>query len=89
VYNILEGKAEQDRVAYDNKDSATGFVLVPDMKWDGKDMDSLYLLAIARQRGILSIRELREGHIPMLKNILDQGKVCGQHATFAVFYRLL
>ena len=76
VRNILDGKAEQDRVLYDDTDSEAGFVLVPDMKWDGKDLDSLYLLAIARKEGLLSLRELREEHIPLLRNILVKGKVC-------------
>ena len=76
MYNILEGKAEQHRVVCDDADPATGFVLVPDIKWDGQDVGSMYLLAIARRRGILSLRELRMEHVPMLRNILNRGKVC-------------
>ena len=52
-----------------------GFVLVPDLKWDQKEMENLYVLAIARKRGILSMREIRKEHLPMLQNILDKGKV--------------
>ncbi len=48
---------------------------MPDIKWDCKDLESLYLLAIVRRRGVLSIRELRPEHVSMLRNVLDKGKV--------------
>ena len=60
---------------YDDPDPENGFLLLPDMKWDQKDQESLYLLAIARRRGILSMRELTAEHLPLLKNILRGGKV--------------
>ena len=75
MYNILEGKSEADRVLYNDPDPENGFLLLPDMKWDQKDRESLYLLAIARRRGILSMRELTAEHLPLLKNILRKGKV--------------
>ncbi|CAG9790002.1 unnamed protein product [Diatraea saccharalis] len=74
VYNILEGKSEQDRVVYDNKCEKEGFVLVPDLKWDGLTKETLYLLAIIRQRGIKSLRDLDASHLPLLKRVRDEGK---------------
>ncbi|XP_023936869.2 m7GpppX diphosphatase [Bicyclus anynana] len=74
VYNILEGKSEQDRVVYDNKCEKEGFVLLPDLKWDGLTKETLYLLAIVRQREIKSLRDLNEGHLPLLKRVRDEGK---------------
>ncbi|XP_050680229.1 m7GpppX diphosphatase [Leptidea sinapis] len=74
VYNILEGKSEQDRVVYNNKCEKEGFVLVPDLKWDGLNKESLYLLAIVRQRNIKSLRDLDEIHLPLLKRVRDEGK---------------
>ncbi|XP_013134406.1 PREDICTED: m7GpppX diphosphatase [Papilio polytes] len=74
VYNILEGKSEQDRVIYDNKCEREGFVLLPDLKWDGLTRETLYLLAIVRQRGIKSLRDLNEIHLPLLKRVRDEGK---------------
>ncbi|XP_037970462.2 m7GpppX diphosphatase [Plutella xylostella] len=74
VYNILEGKSEQDRIVYDSKCEKEGFVLVPDLKWDGLTKETLYLLAIVRQRGIKSLRDLNASHLPLLKNIRDKGK---------------
>ncbi|KAM6334489.1 m7GpppX diphosphatase isoform 3-T7 [Alca torda] len=34
VYNILEKKAEADRIIHENPDPSNGFVLVPDLKWN-------------------------------------------------------
>lgn len=77
VYNILDGKVEQDRVVFQDPDPETGFVLLPDFKWDQKDLQNLYLLAICRKRNILSLRELGTDHLPLLKNILEKGQVSG------------
>ncbi|CAG9572641.1 unnamed protein product [Danaus chrysippus] len=74
VYNILEGKSEQDRIVHDNKCETEGFVLVLDLKWDGITKETLYLLAIVRQRNIKSLRDLNETHLPLLKRIRDEGK---------------
>lgn len=53
----------------------TGFILLPDLKWDRTDTQNLYLLALVRRRDILSMRDLRKEHLPLLKNILNKGKV--------------
>lgn len=74
VYNILEGQSEQDRIVYDNKCERDGFVLVPDLKWDGLTKETLYLLAIVRRRGIKSLRDLDGSHLPLLKRVRDEGK---------------
>lgn len=63
INNILGGRSEQDRIYYQDKE----FLLMPDIKWN-EELDSLYLLAIAREN-IPSVRELTDIHLPMLKNI--------------------
>jgi m7GpppX diphosphatase len=50
-------------------------VLLPDLKWDRKQVEDLYLLAIVRQTGIKSLRDLKSCHVPLLKNIRDKGIV--------------
>lgn len=75
MFNILDGKAEVDRIIYNDTDAEIGFIMAPDLKWDQKEMENLYVLAIARKRGILSLRDLRDEHLPMLRNILEAGKV--------------
>ncbi|XP_034094418.1 m7GpppX diphosphatase isoform X2 [Gymnodraco acuticeps] len=36
VYNILEKKAEADRIVFEDPDPTVGFLLLPDFKWDQK-----------------------------------------------------
>nr|XP_012233109.1 PREDICTED: m7GpppX diphosphatase [Linepithema humile] len=71
VTNILEHKAEQETIIYEDCDNDTGFVLVTDLKWDGQ-RDTLKLLALPFQK-IKSLRELDASHLPLLKNIRDAG----------------
>ncbi|XP_029298251.1 m7GpppX diphosphatase isoform X2 [Cottoperca gobio] len=74
VYNILEKKAEAERIVYEDLDPDVGFVLLPDFKWDQKQVDNLYLIAITHQRGIRSLRDLTSEHLPLLHNIFQKGK---------------
>ena len=67
VYNILEKKSETDRIIYENNH----FILLPDIKWSGliNDTQSLYCLAITKDKTLLSMRDLRNEHIELLENI--------------------
>lgn len=66
VYNILfEGK-ESESFVYHDKDPENGFVLLPDMKWDGINMDSLYLCCIVNRLDISSVRDLNGTHLDFL-----------------------
>lgn len=38
VYNILEKKAEVERIVFEDPDPDVGFVLLPDFKWDQKQV---------------------------------------------------
>lgn len=69
VYNILfEGK-ESETFVHHEKHPDTGFVLLPDMKWDRISMDSLYLCAIVNRTDISSIRDLNGSHISYLQDL--------------------
>lgn len=74
VYNILEKKAEADRIIYEDPDPDTGFVLLPDFKWDQKQLENLYLIAIVHRRDIKSLRDLTSGHLSLLRNIRSKGE---------------
>jgi m7GpppX diphosphatase len=69
VRNILYEGAEADRVIYNNLDEKDGFLLLPDMKWDGINIDSLYLVAIVYREDIKSLRDLNISHREWLKSI--------------------
>lgn len=73
VYNILEHKQEVERIIYEDDNPETGFVLLPDLKWDGHTSETLYVLALPHQRGIKSLRDLNGTHLNLLKNIRDCG----------------
>ncbi|NXA56425.1 DCPS diphosphatase, partial [Nothocercus julius] len=74
VYNILEKKAEAERIIYENPDPQHGFVLVPDLKWNQSQLDDLYLIALVHRRDLKSLRDLTAEHLPLLQNILREGK---------------
>jgi len=69
VDNILSHKAEYEKIIYEDKDNEKGFVMLPDLKWDGLPA-TLMILVIARKR-LKSLRELDASHLPLLKNIRD------------------
>lgn len=67
VYNVLNKEAEADKVIYDDSDAQNGFLLANDIKWNGKDIDTLYVLAIINRHGVKSIR-----FVPILWFLLNQ-----------------
>lgn len=72
VYNILfEGK-EAETFVYHDKDPQSGFVLLPDMKWDKINMDSLYLCCIVNRTDISSVRDLNGSHTTFLDGIQNK-----------------
>ncbi|CAH0547523.1 unnamed protein product [Brassicogethes aeneus] len=73
VFNILEHKSEVERIVFEDTDPEIGFILIPDLKWNG-EADTLYLLAIINKRGIKSLRDITQEHLPLLKNV--QTKTC-------------
>ncbi|XP_037034086.1 m7GpppX diphosphatase isoform X2 [Bradysia coprophila] len=73
VFNILDHKKESERIAFEDPCPDTGFILLPDLKWDGKTSETLYLLALIHQRNVKSLRDLTGDHLPLLRNIRDKG----------------
>ena len=43
VYNILDKKAEADRIVFENPDPSDGFVLIPDLKWNQQQVKDFVL----------------------------------------------
>lgn len=70
VQNILEERSEMDSLVYADRDPATGFYLLPDSKWDRRNLAGIYLLAIAKNPAIRSLRDLEGSkHLELLKGI--------------------
>ncbi|XP_003384271.1 PREDICTED: m7GpppX diphosphatase-like [Amphimedon queenslandica] len=78
VDNILKGISEADRLIYNDEDHVSGFVILPDLKWNSSDLNSLYLIAIVRQAGLYSVRDLRKEHVPLLRDIQQKGKAAAE-----------
>ncbi|BEJ01212.1 hypothetical protein CcaverHIS631_0510690 [Cutaneotrichosporon cavernicola] len=78
VHAILEGRKEAERVLFSSP-GEEGFMLVPDLKWDGTTTAGLYLTAIVRDGSIRSMRDLERRHIPLLKSIKREAySVCAE-----------
>ncbi|CAD6884692.1 unnamed protein product [Tilletia laevis] len=69
VYNILDKLKEKDSIIYEEPSPESGFIIVPDLKWDQQTLSSLYLVAIVHNRSLRSLRDLRREHVPMLRAI--------------------
>jgi m7GpppX diphosphatase len=75
VSDILSGAAEADKVLH----SDDALVLMPDMKWDLRTIASLYLVALARDPALASMRDLRAQHLPLLRAVRTQAaRVAGE-----------
>ncbi|KAG8889809.1 hypothetical protein FRB98_002457 [Tulasnella sp. 332] len=69
VYNILSHETESEKIVFEDASPTSGFIILPDFKWDRVTMSALYLVAIVHSEDIRSLRDLRKNHIAMLKNI--------------------
>ncbi|KAB5590122.1 Scavenger mRNA-decapping enzyme DcpS [Ceratobasidium theobromae] len=72
VYNILAHETEEDKILFEDPSPTDGFIILPDLKWDGKTMSTFYIQAIVHPRDIYSLRDIRKRHLPMLRNIRKQ-----------------
>lgn len=73
VYNFLDKKNELERIIFENPDKFNGFILAPDLKWNGTNCDELYMLAVVHRHGLRSVRFLFLYHIVFAEKILSQG----------------
>ena len=70
--NIIDGKVEVKDVIYrtpKDHDSDGGFLMLPDLNWDRKSMESLHLLGIVERNDIWSLRDLKKKHIRWLNDM--------------------
>jgi m7GpppX diphosphatase len=72
VFNIIEGRTEQEDVMYRESDPSKGFLLLPDLNWDRKTIGALHLLGLVERRDIWSVRDLKKGNVEWLKHMKDK-----------------
>lgn len=68
VFNIIEGRTEQEDVMY-REHGEEGFLVLPDLNWDRKTMTSLHLLALVERRDLWSLRDLCKNQIVWLRHM--------------------
>ncbi|SMR58664.1 unnamed protein product [Zymoseptoria tritici ST99CH_1E4] len=71
VFNILEGRKEQENVLFRSAESdpQDDFLLLPDLNWDRQTESSLHLLALVSRRDIWSVRDLKKSSVPWLRHL--------------------
>lgn len=72
VFNIIEGRTEQEDVIYRESDPKDGFLLLPDLNWDRKTLESLHLLGLVERRDIWSVRDLKKRDVKWLKYMREK-----------------
>jgi m7GpppX diphosphatase len=87
VFNILEGRTEQEDVimrelsgmyrfegggAFEGDKGDEGFVLLPDLNWDRETMGGLHLLALVERRDFWSLRDLKKKHVLWLRHVRER-----------------
>lgn len=76
VYNILDKNAEKcnevERIVFEDSDPKSGFLIIPDLKWDCHDIKQLNLCVLVNRRDIPTLRHLNSDHLPLLENILNK-----------------
>jgi len=66
IYNIVDHKSETEKIIYENDE----FLLIPDYLWNNqKDVSKLHVLAIVKNKHIMSVRDLIQDDILMLDNM--------------------
>ena len=71
VYNIIEGRTEQEDVMY-REHGEEGFLILPDLNWDRKTLGSLHLLGIVERRDIWSVRDLDKSMVDWVKHMREK-----------------
>jgi m7GpppX diphosphatase len=77
IHNLFSHKTAdpclfKERILFDNEDPLNGFILATDYKWNEKDLNELYCLAIPRRIDLRSIRDLTVEHVPFLKSMRER-----------------
>lgn len=71
--NIIDGNAEVSDVIYRTPrkfgDNHEGFVLLPDLNWDRKTVETLHLLTLVERNDIWSLRDLKKKHLCWLRHM--------------------
>lgn len=63
VHRILYEGSDKERVLYkEDENKERGFLILPDTRWDGINIETLYLVALVYREDIRSLRDLKPIH---------------------------
>jgi len=65
IYNIIDGKSEQESVIYRDEQC----IVIPTYMWDGKCIDKLHILCMPIDITLRCIRSLNSSHIHLLEHM--------------------
>ena len=68
VIDIINGNKDQDQILYQDEH----FILIPDIKWNGKDKLELRILAFFKDKNLLSMRDLTGDNIAILQHVKNK-----------------
>lgn len=68
IHDIVDGESEQDKIIHREDD----LVLIPARGWNGES-SRLHVLGIVTDKSIMTLRDLRSEHVPLLERIRDRG----------------
>lgn len=78
IHNIIDGLTEQEKIIHNEND----FLLIPDYTWnDHTETSNLHVLAIVKDKSIMSLRDIRTCHLDLLKKI----RTCGLEVIETVY----
>jgi hypothetical protein len=70
IYNLIDGKYCADRIIYDCK----SYLLIPNITWSNQNnVNDMHVLAVVKNKKLMTLRDIRSCDIPFLKEIRDNG----------------
>jgi len=68
IYNIIDGKSEQDSILYSDDQC----IVIPTYVWDSNNIDKLHILCLPTDITLRCIRSLTNQHIALLEHMKKQ-----------------
>lgn len=81
IYRVLDGIQEAEKVVFSNDD----YMIIPDRD-AMNDNRVLNWMVIFKDRGLRSVRDLRGGHAPMLREVQQKLKEMLPHRDFMTYF---
>ena len=71
--DLLNMKRRNVSVIFKNTDKRNGYIIVPHQRWNERNLTLLHCIALCKTKEASTLRDLRQHHIPLLRNIHHTG----------------